>query len=213
MILYLSGVFKQGTAQLVEATAIWKDARFAVNRNGELKPSSNHVEYELSILAALNRLWIMHEPGNRDDAEMADIIEQLRPLCEDNPDPEIRMAYNLVLASTTMSPPWALGIQQVKRHIQQSLGGAQSTNNTQCLSIALNIMRCRLFENVVGEQAVKSAKAGLAQAKKSGNLLWMCVAEGMLAQSQEMQGSLAEARISRDQGIQLANEAYQRTQV
>ncbi|KAK4122120.1 hypothetical protein N657DRAFT_681933 [Parathielavia appendiculata] len=73
-----------------------------------------------------------------------------------------------------------------KRHIQQSLSGAQQTSKTQYLSMALNIMRARLFEYMVGEQAIKSAKAGSAPARKSGNVLWMSVVDGMLAQSFEM---------------------------
>jgi hypothetical protein len=153
----------------------------------------------------------MQEPTQTDDTETTELVDLLRPICEDNPDQEIRTVYNLILASIQMSPP--LSIHQVKRHIQQSLSGAQQTSNTQYLSIALNIMRCRLFENVVGEQALKSAKAGSAQARKSGNVLWMSVAEGMLAQSFEMQGALAEARGVREVGTRLANEAFEKTQV
>jgi len=218
MTLYLSGVFYQGAAKLPEALQIWKDKRFELDRrNGEAKPSShanstkNQIESELSILAALNRLWIMQEHTQRNDSEMVELVDALRPLCEDNPDLEIRTAYNLVLASAQLNPP--LSINQVKKHIQHSLSGAQQTGNTQCLSIALNIMRYRLFENVVGEQALKSAKAGLAQAKKSGNLLWMSVADGMLSQSYEMQGAMEEARATRESGARLANEALARTQV
>lgn len=211
LTLYLEGVLHQGTAALDKATEIWKDPKFEMDRSGVLKPNGSRIEAELGILAALNRLWIMQEPSQTDDAEMAELVDLLRPICEDNPDQEIRTVYNLVLSSIRMNPP--LSINQVKRHIQQSLSGAQQTSNTQYLSIALNIMRCRLFENVVGEQALKSAKAGSAQARKSGNVLWMSVADGMLAQSFEMQGALAEAKATHEAGVRLANEAFAKTQV
>ncbi|KAK3327543.1 cohesin loading factor [Cercophora scortea] len=211
MTLYLSGVLHQGTADLPGALRIWTDPRFQMDSNQNPKTNPSQIESELSILAALNRLWIMQEPNLRDDAETADVMEMLRPLCEDNPDQEIRTAYNLVLASITIDPP--LSINQVKRHIQNSLAGAQQTTNTHFLSIALNIMRFRLFENVVGDQALKSARAGSAQAKKSGNLLWMSVADGMLSQSHEVQGAFAEAHANRESGIRLANEALMKTKV
>jgi hypothetical protein len=211
LTLYLEGVFYQGTASLDRATAIWKDKRFEMDWSGAPKPGSSRIETELSILAALNRLWIMQEPSQTDDAETAELVELLRPICEDNPDQEIRTVYNLVLSSIRTNP--TLSINQVKRHIQASLSGAQQTSNTQHLSIALNIMRARLFENVVGEQALKSARAGSAQARKSGNVLWMSVADGMLAQSFEMQGALAEARATHEAGVRLANEAFAKTQV
>ena len=179
--------------------------------SGAPKHGASRIETELSILAALNRLWVMQEPNQTDDTETAELVDLLRPICEDNPDQEIRTVYNLVLSSIRLNPPTS--INQIKRHIQQSLSGAQQTSNTMYLSIALNVMRCRLFENVVGEQALKSARAGSAQARKSGNVLWMSVAEGMLAQSFEMQGALEEARAAREAGVRLANEAYAKTQV
>ncbi|KAK4103816.1 hypothetical protein N658DRAFT_465456 [Parathielavia hyrcaniae] len=210
LALYLEGVFHQGAAALEKAIAIWKDKRFEMDWSGAPKPGSR-IETELSILAALNRLWIMQEPSQTDNAETAELVELLRPICEDNPDQEIRTVYNLVLSAIRMNPP--LSINQIKRHIQQALSGAQQTSSTQYLSMALNIMRARLFENVVGEQALKSAKAGSAQARKSGNVLWMSVADGMLAQSFEMQGALAEAKATHDTGVRLANEAFAKTQV
>lgn len=211
LALYLEGVLQQGTAQLDKALEIWKDKKFEMDWSGMPKSTGSRIETELSILAALNRLWIMQDPMERDNVETLELVDLLRPICEDNPDQEIRTVYNLALAAISTNPP--LSINQVKRHIQQALSGAQQTSNTQYLSIALNIMRCRLFENVVGEQALKSAKAGATQAKKSGNVLWMSVAEGMLAQSFEMQGALYEARQASESGTRLANEAYAKTLV
>ncbi|KAK4242490.1 cohesin loading factor-domain-containing protein [Achaetomium macrosporum] len=211
LTLYLEGVFHQGTASLDRAMEIWKDRKFEMDWSGAPKADGSRIATELSILAVLNRLWIMQEPDHADNDETAELVNLLRPICEDNPDQEIRTVYNLVLSSIRTKPP--LSVNQIKRHIQQSLSGAQQTSNTQYLSIALNIMRCKLFENVVGEQALKSAKAGSAQARKSGNVLWMSVADGMLAQSFETQGALAEAKAAREAGVRLANEAFAKAQV
>lgn len=211
MTLYLSGVFFQGIAKLDVALEIWNDERFEIDRKGAPRNTRDHIDSELSILAALNRLWILQEPGYRDDAEAAEVVERLRPLCEDNPDSELRTAFNLILATVMLDPP--LSINQVKWHIQHSVSDARSTMNGQCLSIALNIMRCRFFENVVVVQALKSAKAASAMAKKSGNVLWMSVAEGMLAQSQEIQGAMDDARAARESGVKLANEALAKTRI
>lgn len=210
LISYLEGVLYQGAAKLDKALEVWKDQKFEVEPSGALKNGS-HLEMELSILAALNRVWILQDNSCRDEAGIAELIDLLRPICEDSPDIEIRTAYNLVMAACSFQP--ALTLPQLKRHIQGCMQGAQTINNTQYLSMALNIMRNKLFENVVGEQALKSAKAGATQAKKSGNLLWMSVADGMLAQSYEMQGQINEARMARRSGIRLANEAYERTHV
>ncbi|KAK3378309.1 cohesin loading factor-domain-containing protein [Podospora didyma] len=211
MTLYLKGVFCQGTARLDDALAVWKDEAFRIDARGAAKNNGSHVQSDLAILATLNRLWIMQETNYKNDIEATELLELLRPLCEDSPDLEIRTAYNLVLASIMVNPP--LTINQVKKHIQQALTGASASSNPHCLSIAFNIMRSRLFENVVGEQALKSAKAAAVQAKKSGNVLWMSVADGMLAQSYEMQGAIAEARATRESGLRLAHEALRKTEV
>ncbi|EOO01504.1 putative 75k gamma secalin protein [Phaeoacremonium minimum UCRPA7] len=209
LALYLSGCYYQGVAKLDQALQIFEDPRFNIDGSAAAFGGSEPGPAEVSVLAALNRLWIMQEPSHRDDYKTAELIEQLRPYCMDSPNKEIQIAWNLVLAAIHTNP--ALSINQVKKHIQEGLKSSQHTNNTHCLSIALNIMRYRLFENVVGDQAVKSARAGSVQAEKSGNLLWMSVADGMLSQSYEMQGAVAEAQAKRESGTRFANEALAKT--
>lgn len=139
----------------------------------------------------------------------AELLERLGPIHAEHPDEEIRTAHHLVLATVPTNPPSS--INQIKHHIGLALTAATKLGNTQSLAMALNLMRARLFESVVGDQAMKSARAGQAQAKKSGNLLWMSVAEGMLAQTLEVHGQVAEARAIRGDGIRLANEAFAKT--
>ncbi|KAH8882838.1 hypothetical protein GQ53DRAFT_787290 [Thozetella sp. PMI_491] len=205
LALYLKGVFKQGTAKLADAIKIWQDPRFALDTSSAgFKPAKGRVESDLAILAALNRMWIMQNPEFIDEAKVQELIDFFTPVCVDHPDKEIKTACNLALAAI-YSP--ALTIHKSKRHIQLALSASQETSNNHHLSISLNVLRCRLFENVVGVQALKSAKAGSTQAKRGGNILWMSVAEGMLAQSFEMQNSPEEARAVMAAGTQHANEA------
>jgi hypothetical protein len=68
-------------------------------------------------------------------------------------------------------------------------------------------MCSRFFANVVGNQAEKSAKAASFQAKNSGNVLWMSVADGMLAQNYEVQGKKFEAQVKLEEANMLAQQA------
>ncbi|KUI52682.1 hypothetical protein VP1G_00250 [Cytospora mali] len=211
LVLYVTGIYHQGTGDLDRALQIFNDQRFAVpdadttpSNAGSIPPS------EVALLAALNRIWIMQEPSHRDDYLVAELIEKIKPYCSDHADVDIRTAFNLALAAIQTEPRQS--IQTVKRHIQAGLKWAQNANNTHLLSISLNLMRAMLFENVVGDQAVKSAKAGRAQANKAGNMLWMSVGDGMLAQTEEMQGQVEQAERLRQSGTQLAIQAFMKPQ-
>jgi hypothetical protein len=202
LALYLSGVYHQGTGDLSKAMSIFRDSRFLVDHTTQ-RARCNRLG--VSLLATLNALWIMQHPKYQDVAESTRLLDSIRPLCQDHLDVEIRIAFNLVLATITIQPPQSL--QQAKSSMHLSLNGSKAAGNTHCLAIALCIMRSRLFENVVGEQALKSARAASAQAKRSGNLLWMSVADGMLAQSMEAQGHFGESRSTRDSAAAYAARA------
>lgn len=208
LMLYVKGVYYQGTGDLDKALEIFGDAHFEFADATNNPPSGQlgTAPSEIALLAALNRIWIMQEPSRHNDYHTSEILERIRPYCVDHPDTDIRTAFNLVAAAIETNPPQS--IQTVKRHISTGLRFAQATNNTQLLGIALNLMRACLFDSVVGDQAVKSAKAGRAQAQKAGNLLWMSVGEGMLAQTEEMQGQVQEAERLRANGTAHANQAF-----
>lgn len=240
LALYLKGVLRQGQGELNEALELFEDSRLALPAVSDGSPSSSsavamassagpaaaaaaaananaasanegHLRQEVMLLAAMNRLMIMQLNRLRDEPKINMLVEQLKQTCVNHPNPEIKTAYSLVMAAITTEPP--LSMHEIKSHIQQGLNGSTVSGNAQCLNIALNTMRYRLFENVVGEQALKSAKAGSTQAKKSGNILWMSVADGMLADTYEVQGQTAQAQVSRQAGVQYANESWQRTQI
>ena len=56
----------------------------------------------------------------------------------------------------------------------------------------------------MGEQAEKSARAGLTLAKKGGDRLWWSVADGVLGDTLELQGKGAEAEGVRREGREIA---------
>ncbi|XDG01955.1 hypothetical protein ABKA04_001570 [Annulohypoxylon sp. FPYF3050] len=204
---YLSGVYHQGTGDLKTASVIYGNPIFSLDDESDGSGSRRTAETEVSLLATFNRIWIMQHPDYRDDRLTLDLLEQLRPLCADHPNLEIRTAYNLVLAAVQTNPP--IPMTAVKMHISTALNNAQSLGNVQTLSIALNVMRAKLFQDIVGDQALKSAKAASNQAKKSGNTLWMSVADGMLAQSFDVQGQSLDARKAWEDATQYARQAFE----
>lgn len=210
---YLSGVYHQGTGNLAAAKTVFEGALLSLegnldangNSQGLATSKQGHAELEVRVLSAFNRVWIMQHPEHRDDRLTTELIDLLRPLCTEHPNIEIRTAFNLILAATQTNPP--IGMTAAKNHLGIALNGAKALGDVHTLSIALNLMRAKLFQNIVGDQALKSAKAGAAQARKAGNRLWMSVAEGLLAQSYEVQGQMVEARQSWDQGAAYAGDA------
>jgi hypothetical protein len=203
LMLYLKGAYCQATGDANEAMRLFSDSRFRLEGS---QASMTPTERSLSLLAALNQLWITYGEHNNDPEKTTALLDQLQPLCESHPDPEVSAAYNLVLA--TIHSKEAVSINVPKRNIQQALVHLKTTNNPQGLSIALNFMRWKLFDKVVGEQAIKSALAAQAQARKSGNPLWMSVAEGLLADSLDMQGDMTGAQEKRRIGAEYANQAF-----
>ncbi|KAI0840260.1 cohesin loading factor-domain-containing protein [Hypoxylon sp. FL0890] len=203
---YLAGVYHQGTGDLKTASSIFRNRMFSLDGGSGGNGNRESTELEVSLLATFNRLWIMQHPDYRDDRLTLELLEQLRPLCADHPNMEIRTAYNLVLAAVQTNPP--IPMTAVKMHISTALNNAQSLGNVQTLSIALNLMRAKLFQSIVGDQALKSARAASNQAKRSGNTLWMSVADGMLAQSFDVQGQSLDARKAWEDATQYARQAF-----
>ncbi|CAJ0554095.1 Ff.00g126070.m01.CDS01 [Fusarium sp. VM40] len=203
LAVYLSGVFHQGTGDLRAAMEIFQSPLFDLNQRGTGVKAAHR---ELAMLAGLNRLWIMQHPTQRDDRETLDLIEQLNPLCANHHNADLRTAWHNVLAAVVTDPPQQLNHQ--KQHIQAAMAGSRTTNNVLGAAVTLAIMRSRLFENVIGEQALKSAMAAAKQAQRSGNVLWQSVADGMLAQSHEVQGQHDKAAHAWDKATREAQEAF-----
>ncbi|KAI0379903.1 cohesin loading factor-domain-containing protein [Hypomontagnella monticulosa] len=203
---YLAGVYHQGTGDLRTANSVFGNRIFNLGDENGGNSNRKTTEHDVAILATFNRIWIMQHPDYKDDQLTQELLGQLHPLCNDHPNLEIRTAYNLVLAAVQTNPPTPM--TAVKAYISTVLNNAQHLGNVQLLSIALNVMRAKLFQSIVGDQALKSAKAASNQAKRSGNTLWMSVADGMLAQSYDVQGQSLDARKAWEDATQYARQAF-----
>ena len=65
-------------------------------------------------------------------------------------------------------------------------------------ALALILMSDKFFKGVVGDQAMKCAKAASHQARRSGDPLWLSVAQGMEAECLEIMGKTDDAKKIRD---------------
>lgn len=204
---YLKGVYHQGIGSLQAAVDIFLDDRFKVHQQGSTGIKAG--QQEIALLAGLNRLWIMQHPSCRNDQETLDLIEQLQPHCANHNNIDLRTAWHNVMAALVTDPPQQLN--QQKQHIHAAMAGSKVTSNVLGAAVTLCIMRSRFFENVIGEQALKSARAAAKQAERSGNVLWQSVADGMLAQSYEVQGQREEAKQEWDKATEEARDAFSRS--
>ncbi|KAL2068094.1 hypothetical protein VTL71DRAFT_16192 [Oculimacula yallundae] len=206
LALYLTGVYYQGIGDLDRALDIFQDAKFALPAvKGSITTSADQLHRDISLLAALNTLWILQESSRQDFNKNTALIEKLKPYCEHHPSIDIQTAFNLVWATVPTNPP--AQVYQIKNYLRAALGGASATANTQFLCITLNVMCSRFFSNVVGDQAEKSAMAASTQATNSGNVLWRSVADGMLAQCYEVQGKKELAQQTLRQAQYFAQKA------
>ncbi|KAL7903473.1 cohesin loading factor domain-containing protein [Trichoderma sp. TUCIM 5745] len=205
--IYLKGVYFQGIGQLQQALDIFLNSQFAVQQQGSTGIKAGH--QEIALLAGLNRLWIMQHPSCRNDQTTQDLIEQLQPHCNNHTNIDLRTAWHNVMAAIVTDPPQQLNSQ--KQHIHAAMAGSKVTSNVLGAAVTLCIMRSRFFENVIGEQALKSARAAAKQAQRSGNVLWQSVADGMLAQSYEVQGQRDEAKQEWDKATEEARDAFSRS--
>ena len=201
--LYLNGVYHQGVGDIETALNIFSDASLSGIHGGSGLRAG---QKELALLAGMNRLWIMQHPSCRNDQETLDLMEQLQPLCTNHRTVDLRTAWHNTMAAIVTDPPQLLNEQ--RQHLHDAMGGVRTTNNVLQAAITLCIMRSRFFENVVGEQALKSAMAAAKQAQKSGNLLWRSVADGMLAQSYDVQGYRDESNQEWEKAAREATDAF-----
>jgi hypothetical protein len=203
---YLGGMYHQGAGDLDTALHIFRDPKFNLSlfKHSTLSSAGQFMR-DISLLAALNTLWILQHAGRRDHNVNTELVAKLESVCEHHPSKDIQTAFNLVLATVNVNPPAPL--YKIKSYLGAALSGAQATANTQFLCITLNVMCSKFFANVVGDQAEKSAKAASFQANKSGNTLWRSVAEGMLAQYYDVNGKKEEAARTYEQAQRMAQIA------
>lgn len=204
-MFYLSGTFYQGSGDLDTALEIYQDPRFKITTEKSSNISSTEqIEHDLAILAGLNALLILQEPKRFDPVRNSTMLNILEPLCLGHTNQDIVNAFNLIMVTVKTDPPKT--VMEIKHHLSAALNGTKKTSNSQLLSITVNLMFSIFFVGVIGTQAENSAQAASRTAAKSGNPLWMSIANRMLARCYELHGKTENAQAAMEISLKSAEK-------
>ncbi|RKF54103.1 putative cohesin loading factor [Golovinomyces cichoracearum] len=193
LLIYLSAIYHQGSGDLTTALEILEDPRFKIPTERPSNVSSvEQMEYDIAILAGLNTLSILQHPKRFDPVKNIAMLNMLEPVCLAHTNQDIVNAFNLIMVTVKTNPPKTL--MEVKHYLSAALNGAKKTNNSQLLSITVTLMFSFFFVGVLGTQAENGAQAASRTAAKSGNPLWMSVADSLLARCNELHGKMESAQ-------------------
>ena len=191
-ILYLEGSIFQGTGDTVSALSIFQNPLLALTPPNNALQSS--IQRDLSILAALNSVLIIHQPSHPNHSQLPELVTSLEALALSSQSRNVRAAYRLIRAISLDTQSEQPSLLKTKENLSTVLHDAKRTNNNQLLCITLNFMAEKFFRGVVGEQPQKSARSALSLARRAHNDLWTSVANGLLADTLDTQGLSAEAQ-------------------
>ena len=194
---YLEGIIYHATGDIGKALAIYDDPELRIPSTSS-KATHSRVHFDICVLTIMNTILIIRSPDHPLHQQLPEKLRQLSVLAPASYSKNIQAAYNLILATAP-----DVGNLQLKEHLSRSLNLAKEVNNYQVTSITLGMMSWKWFRGVVGEQAEKGAMAMHAMAKKSGSALWTSVADGMLSDTLERMGKMAEADNSSREGMDL----------
>lgn len=194
---YAAGTIAQATGDLATALSTFQSPLLSLSPSAS-KTSRNDPCRDICILAALNTVLIIREPGHPSHQHLANILSALEPFCSNSPNKYIQAAYFLVCATVQTD-----STIQTKHHLQLALQSATAISNSQITCMTLTFMSWKYFRGVVGEQAEKSARAGRVMANRANDRLWASVTDEMLADTLERQGKGDEARAVREEGQRL----------
>lgn len=197
LMTYAAGTIAQGTGDLTNALSAFQSPVLLLSSSAS-KTSRNDACRDTRILAALNTVLIIRDPGHPSHSSLANILATLESFCHSSPNKYIQAAYFLVCATVQTN-----STIQTKQYLQQALQSAMAISNSQITCITLTFMSWKYFRGVVGEQAEKSARAARTMARKANDRLWGSVTDEMLAETLERQGKSDEARSVREQGQRL----------
>jgi hypothetical protein len=171
-ITYLDAVIKHGTNDLYNALCLYN---FVI--------ASLPVDSELSIICKLNSILIqrIHNPSAAE--HLLTSIERLGAVHKNE---LLRAAFITVKATERGS------LVTTKNYLSAALRQAAAAGNVQLTFIVLNFMCHRFFNGVVSEQAEKSAKAAMQNAKKGRDTLWTLMGGQMYADCLARKGNEIE---------------------
>lgn len=203
---YLSGIYAQGTGDLDTALEIFQDSKLDLSiAKGLPADAASKMQRDLALLANLNVLWILQEPSRLDATYNTSVLADLEPLCKSHANKEISTAFWLTKMFVVTNPPERQFM--IKNYLVTASNGASKTGNTQLSTYFLSIAHHLFWKDTVGDQALKSARSAVVQANKSGNKLWMSVANGMLSENFNAHGESQAAAAAREEAIKNTIEA------
>lgn len=205
LVQYVTGVVHQGSGNFSGALSVFGGSAFDMQAKFCREPSdsTDQIRRDLTILAHLNSILILHQQPNSGNVSIPALIASLDPLCGASSNRNIQAATNLIRACVADGETMIV----TKRYLEQALPVARQMANTQLTCMALNLVGWKFLRGVISEQAEKGARAALSTAKNSNNRLWLSVSTGLLADTLEVQGKLAEAQATRAEAMRLAELA------
>jgi hypothetical protein len=200
-ILYLEGMIAQGTGDTATALSIYSNPILSLNQQSQNGPRQSPVLRDLSILAAINTVLIVHLPSHPSHNRLPELLAALDGIDKQTQSRNMRGAYSLIrsISFSTQSE-----ILKTKENLTRVLHDAKSTANNQLICLSLNFMTEKFFAGLLGEQAQKSAVTALGISRRGSSELWTSVAEGLLAECLETQGLSTDAEHIRGEAIHIA---------
>jgi hypothetical protein len=197
LIFYLDGVIQQGTGNLSRALQIFQSPSLALSN-----PAPSRLQHDLAILSILSTLLIIRSPTHPSHYQVPALLSSLEALhlSPTTSNKSLLSATHLLLATATGGST----IVRTKQHLQFALQAAKQASNNQLMCMTLNFMSWKFFRGVVGDQAEKSARASQNLARKGMDRLWASVAAGVLSDTLEVMGRVAEAEDVRREGREIA---------
>ena len=174
-VRYLQGAVHQASGNLNEALAAYQHPDLALSSTS-MKTPHGRTHFNICILSVLNTVVIIRNPRHRLHSQLGDKLNWLSSVVPASNSKNTTAAYNLMLA---VLPDFTH--LQVKQYLSRSLDISKEVSNHQIMSITLGTMSWKWFQGVVGDQALKGSLAFHAEAKKSGNPMWVSVADGILS--------------------------------
>jgi hypothetical protein len=138
-----------------------------------------------------------------DPPKAESLLASIERLCPQHKNELLKAAYTTVKATERGE------LVRTKNYLSVALRQATCTSNVQLTFIVLNFMCHRFFAGVVSEQAEKSARAALQNAKKGRDTLWALMGGQMYADCLARKGheveEMRQRQINEEARIRVVN--------
>ncbi|KAK1088815.1 hypothetical protein LTR48_001179 [Friedmanniomyces endolithicus] len=191
LLVYIRAVIKHGDGDLDGAEALYASAPLV----WDSKSKETSALRDMQAVASLNRIHILQHVGRREEAE--EMLALIESFAVTNLNLSITAGYYIVAMSAQgpQSP-----ILKLKTELAPGIKAAKAASNTQQLCMIMSIMTNMFFTNIVGDQAIKAARASRTLARQCGSKLWQAVADSMYGQTLDLCGEPRDADVARVEG-------------